>query len=216
VTTDPGSGTHGPPARRRTVNRGHGIRPAAQRRSPALDVPVVAAPVSTPAPVVPPPPVPPRVPLHSPRPEIHRIVPETPHVNSHGVPIGALGTVLAGGLALAGCLLPWVTVTAPLIGTMSRNATMGGDGTIAIVLSIALIVVSLPRFLPREGYVVRAAAVLTSAGVLALGISLLARVNEATAAFDVPLAATAALGPGLWVLVAGGAVGVVAGLLGRA
>lgn len=50
-----------------------------------------------------------------------------------------IGSVAADALLIVGSLLPWITVTAPLVGTVSRSGLDGGgDGTILVILGVVL------------------------------------------------------------------------------
>jgi hypothetical protein len=52
--------------------------------------------------------------------------------------------VILGGLLVAvGSFLPWVTATAPFIGSISRSGMDGGDGVITLVLGAAAAVLGL-------------------------------------------------------------------------
>ena len=50
----------------------------------------------------------------------------------------------AGLLAVLGAFLPWVTLSAPIVGTISKNA-IDGDGVIALGLGVALLVYAVLR-----------------------------------------------------------------------
>lgn len=64
---------------------------------------------------------------------------------------GAIVTLVAGGLAIVGSFLPWITATAAFVGTISRSGIDGGgDGLLTIVLGIVVGLFGIAR-LARSG-----------------------------------------------------------------
>jgi hypothetical protein len=58
---------------------------------------------------------------------------------------GATMTLLGGVLIVLGSFLPWLTATAPLVGTMSRNGMEGGDGIITLILGVVTILIGVTQ-----------------------------------------------------------------------
>jgi acid phosphatase family membrane protein YuiD len=47
--------------------------------------------------------------------------------------------MVAGAAMVAGSLLPWIMVTAPLVGTITRSGTASGDGWLSVVFGAVVI-----------------------------------------------------------------------------
>jgi hypothetical protein len=71
---------------------------------------------------------------------------------------GATMTVLGGLLIVLGSFLPWLSFTAPFVGTITKNGMEGGDGVITLVSGVVTILIGvtqltatrLPAFLHRS------------------------------------------------------------------
>lgn len=124
----------------------------------------------------------------------------------------AMLAVAGAALAAVGCFLPWITVSAPLVGTLSRNG-MGdfGDGWVVIALAvvgggIAAIHIAQPQS-GRVGVVPAVTGALMGAVAAHDGWKVLERLAEVE---DDSGMVTAGLGPGLFA-VGFGAVAMLAG-----
>lgn len=54
--------------------------------------------------------------------------------------------VVGGALMAFGAFLPWMTMSAPFVGTISRSGMDGGgDGMVALLLGASILAVSIPR-----------------------------------------------------------------------
>jgi hypothetical protein len=58
---------------------------------------------------------------------------------------GATMALLGGVLIVLGSFLPWLTATAPLVGTISRNGMEGGDGIITLILGVVTILIGVTQ-----------------------------------------------------------------------
>ena len=126
------------------------------------------------------------------------------------------GLALAGGgLALLGVALPWVRIDAPDLPAYVVHGFDGSRGTVIAVLGVVAIAGGLAR-LPSAGPAGwrRGAAIAGALGMIAAAVPGLSLLLEGIARVTGP--ATAALGPGLPLIVGAGAIALVGGLLGGA
>jgi len=143
---------------------------------------------------------------------------EVPHaedlqVNKAGYLLAAGGAAL---LALA-CFLPWITATAPFIGTISRNGMdNGGDGIWLLVGAVVVFAIAMwGAFTGREN-AASIGWIYMTAGVLAIVVGVLEknevanRITEATSASSLIVAST---GTGIWLIFVAGALIAVGGFL---
>jgi hypothetical protein len=114
----------------------------------------------------------------------------------------------AAGAALLGAVLPWATV-ATVFGTISVAGT-NGDGRFTVVLGIVIGVLALGGRTSRATGipVIVLSAILTLAGMVDLG-----RVSDAAKSANNTGFAHASVGVGLYLTVAAGIAGIVAGIL---
>lgn len=115
--------------------------------------------------------------------------------------------LLGGGVALVlGAFLPWATITAPLIGTVSKSGIDGGDGWIMVAVGLVLAVLGGRRL--SSGHVVPfiPAAIVA---VLGAALTLYELIDVGSASEGL---ATAHIGVGLWL----GAAGVICAVVGIA
>jgi hypothetical protein len=139
---------------------------------------------------------------------------------------GAGGALILGAIALvAGALMPWVTLTVPVAGTITRTGVdSGGDAVFCIVVGGVACLVGL-RSLLAGGAVVTATerAVVGMVGILGLvcavlGVLAAKHVDDRIgSALDhlpgfVRTLVNGEAGAGVWVVAAGGLVVALAGL----
>lgn len=129
------------------------------------------------------------------------------------------GSVLAllGGLALiVGSFLPWITATAPLVGSISKSGMDdGGDGTITLVLGIAVAALCLVRLLGANTSMASAVLILLAGiGAAFIGFIDLADIQErVSSATEISSSISASAGAGLWAVIIGAIVSALGGLL---
>ena len=133
------------------------------------------------------------------------------------VVFGGTMTGLGGLLIVLGSFLPWLTATAPFVGTISTNGMQGGgDGMITLALGVLTILIGVAQLtanLPRRFWW---AAIVTGAltGLVAIGgySSVQDRIADATAESNLIVAS---VGAGIWTLFVGAAFAIVGGWLAR-
>jgi hypothetical protein len=135
-------------------------------------------------------------------------------------PIKAGWAVIGGGAAaVVGSFLPWITITAAFVGTISRSGTDGNftrgelsDGWIVVALGLA--VVGLGILLVR-GYRLAWTASLVSLALFGLAVFELLNVMDRLSdpAFESEMVANASIGPGLWLVLAAGIAAAIGALL---
>ncbi len=142
----------------------------------------------------------------------------------------AMWVVLAAGIAaVIGSFLAWTTVTAPIIGTISKSGVELSDGWVSIGLGVLLAAFAAVRLWPIKFHgAVTVVAGVVAASLVGLGVveflDLMSKADEAKsqmAGQDDPLGIGAALsaavqidaGAGLWLVTAAGLVGSAALLM---
>jgi len=82
--------------------------------------------------------------------EFHRLEHDAPKKPVTGSPAMNAALMVAGGVGLMilGSMLPWITVVAPFVGSISRSGVeAGGDGIITLVLGVITVGIGLSRIL---------------------------------------------------------------------
>jgi hypothetical protein len=130
---------------------------------------------------------------------------------------GATMTLIGGVLIVLGSFLPWLTATAPLVGTISRNGMEGGDGVITLILGVVTILIgvtqltatNLPTLLQRSPIVTGAIT-----GIVAVSnyLNVQQRIEDVREESEL---IAASVGAGIWTLVVGAVLAVVGGVLVR-
>jgi hypothetical protein len=124
----------------------------------------------------------------------------------------SIAAVVGGAFIAIGGFLPWITVVAPLVGTVQRSGVDLGDGIIAILIGVAVAIIGLEAA-ARGGK--------SSAGLVLVGLGLVAvigggievyLVNDRIRSLDTSIRDLASVGAGLWLILAGGAIAFTAGL----
>jgi hypothetical protein len=126
-------------------------------------------------------------------------------------------TLLGGVLIVLGSFLPWLTATAPFVGTISRNGMEGGDGVITLILGVVTILIgvtqltgtNLPTLLQRSPIVTGAIA-----GIVAVTnyLNVQQRIEDVREESEL---IAASVGAGIWTLVVGAVLAIVGGVLVR-
>src|SRR4051794_38199086 len=123
--------------------------------------------------------------------------------------------LVGSGCVIAGSFLPWATITAVLVGTITKSGTDGGDGWLTILLAVPLAVFGFRRVSAAKVAIPR---VLSLGFALALGALTMFEIQNATSRVSAANAAAgayghAAVGVGLWLLLFGSALGIVGSLV---
>jgi len=121
-------------------------------------------------------------------------------------------TVAAGAAAVLGSFLPWITVTAPFVGTMSVTGTdsRGGDGWITVGIGLALVFLGI---LLLRGHQFRVAVTIVSVALFGVAayevLNLANKMADAQQESDMVVAT---IGNGLWLVLGAGitaAIGMI-------
>jgi hypothetical protein len=126
--------------------------------------------------------------------------------------VSGIVTLVGGGLLLLGSFLPWAQV-ASLFGTVSVNGTEG-DGKITAAVGVAVALVGLVTVANRKARLSILAPILGLVGAGA-GVLDLANVNDKFASVSSSLVHPS-IGIGLYLVILGGIVTLVAALFGAA
>lgn len=115
-----------------------------------------------------------------------------------------------------GSFLPWVTLHT-IFGSLSVCGMDGGDGTVTAVLGFATLIVGVLAVVSTSGASTCVRSLETILGLLCGGITLYEVVNVSNHISDLESGgegfATASVGFGLWILLLGSILAVVAGAL---
>lgn len=140
--------------------------------------------------------------------------------------IRAWVAIVAGAAIIIASFLPWASVTAPLIGTMSVSGTDGGDGWITAAIGAALEVYGAMTVRRRPHPAITALAALASLGAAVMAAWKIVELRQKVTELRAEMAADAAddqlgigramadavhvrIGAGLWLLTAAGLVAAV-------
>jgi hypothetical protein len=122
---------------------------------------------------------------------------------------GGLAVTAGGILFAAGSALPWISVTAPFVGTITRSGLEGGDGIITLILGVVITVVGLASLSGSKSAGSKAAMFLLCLSALGLAAWELINVRVSIGGLDPDVAAYATVGIGPWMMVAGGLIAVL-------
>lgn len=124
----------------------------------------------------------------------------------------ALLGIVGGALAVAGCLLPWVSLSTGF-GEVSVSGTRG-DGIIFLFVGLIVAGVSFGRYAGATPDGIRILVSLAGLGLVAYAIWTILRVTELAESQDDSVLSS--VGVGLYLLLAGGVVSFVSGAKGKA
>jgi hypothetical protein len=127
---------------------------------------------------------------------------------------GALA-IAAGALVMLGSFLPWVTLHAVFIGSISKNGTEG-DGVLTLLFGLATLLYGVTRLTARTlpkplVYTPLVMAALTAAIALYDMVDVQSHIADLES--DAEGLATASIGVGLWMVLIGAVLSAVAGVV---
>jgi hypothetical protein len=130
---------------------------------------------------------------------------------------GATMALLGGVLIVLGSFLPWLTATAPLVGTISRNGMEGGDGIITLVLGVVTILIGVTQLTATNlPTLVQRSTIVTGAitGIVAIinYLNVQRRIEDVREESEL---IAASVGAGIWTLIVGAVLAIVGGVLVR-
>lgn len=126
--------------------------------------------------------------------------------------LAPIAVLLGGILYAAGSALPWITITAAFVGTVTKSGLEGGDGIITICLGIVLALVGLAHVIGSKAAGSRGALILVALIAVGFAVYEITSVNERIAGLDVDIRALASVGIGLWMMVVGSIVATLAAI----
>jgi hypothetical protein len=124
---------------------------------------------------------------------------------------------LGGLLIVLGSFLPWLTATAPFVGTITRNGMEGGDGIITLILGVLTILIGvsqltatrMPALLQRSSIVTGA---ITGAVAIYDYVEVQRRIEDVKEQSEL---ISASVGAGIWTLIVGAILAIVGGVVVR-
>jgi hypothetical protein len=131
---------------------------------------------------------------------------------------GATMIGLGGLLIVLGSFLPWLTATAPFVGTISRNGMEGGDGIITLILGVVVTILigvsqltatRMPALLQRSSIVT---GVITGAVAIYDYVEVQRRIEDVKEQSEL---ISASVGAGIWTLIVGAILAIVGGVVVR-
>jgi hypothetical protein len=153
---------------------------------------------------------------------------KAPSVDAPRAPLAAWFVLGAGVAGVIGSFLPWVTLSAPFLGTQSASGVDGSDGWITVALGLALVLLGAVIVRGRPASTALGSVIALGAlSLLVLGmwkvVDLLEKVRDLRAglagassddAFGIGRAMSEAtqvrVGNGLWLITFAGLIGAVA------
>jgi hypothetical protein len=126
-------------------------------------------------------------------------------------------TVLGGFLIVLGSFLPWLTATAPFVGTMNTNGMQSGDGVITLILGMVTILIGVTRLTATNmPALLNRSAIVTGivTGIVA-GVAYSDAQQRVEAARSESELIIASVGAGIWALFVGAALAIAGGVLSR-
>jgi hypothetical protein len=130
---------------------------------------------------------------------------------------GATMIGLGGLLIVLGSFLPWLTATAPFVGTITRKGMEGGDGIITLILGVVTILIGvsqltatqMPALLQRSSIVT---GVITGAVAIYDYVEVQRRIEDVKEQTEL---ISASVGAGIWTLIVGAILAIVGGMVVR-
>jgi hypothetical protein len=124
---------------------------------------------------------------------------------------------LGGLLIVLDSFLPWLTATAPFVGTISRNGMEGGDGIITLILGVVTILIGvsqltatrLPALLQRSSIIT---GIITGAVEIFDYVDVQRRIEDVKEQTEL---VSASVGAGIWTLIVGAVLAIVGGVVVR-
>ncbi|WP_234028091.1 hypothetical protein [Pseudonocardia dioxanivorans] len=127
--------------------------------------------------------------------------------------IFAIVTVVGGLLTAIGSFLAWVTVQAPIFGSISVAGTEG-DGKITLVLGILVLIIGVLRLIrPSIPALVQRLPIVLGIIAAALGIYVIIRLGSQIGQIEELPGASVSVGFGLIMTIVGAVVSVVGGIV---
>lgn len=123
--------------------------------------------------------------------------------------------VLAGGaIAAAGCFMPWLRMSAPLVGTITRTA-LSGDGMILLIAAVVAAMLGVMMLVRPTGRIVALCGLaLGAVGVLIIAVDYSDLSSRVTHAQSGEARIIAEIGEGFYVAALGTMVWIVGTLMG--
>lgn len=126
--------------------------------------------------------------------------------------LASVAVLLGGILYAAGSALPWISITAAFVGTVTRSGLEGGDGIITIGLGIVLALVGLAHVIGSKAAGSKVALILVAVIAVGFAIFEISTINNRIAGLGADIRPLASVGIGLWMMVVGSVVALVASL----
>jgi hypothetical protein len=125
--------------------------------------------------------------------------------------LAPLSIVVAGALYAIGSALPWASITAPFVGTISKSGLEGGDGVVTLLIGIVLALVGLGHLTGSRAAGSKLATVLLSVAALGMAAFEISTVSSRLADIDSDVG-YASTGIGLWLMAVGGVLALLSAL----
>ena len=127
-------------------------------------------------------------------------------------PAGPVLGILAGVGVVVGSFLPWITVSAPLVGTLSRSGMDGGDGQITLALGVVIGILSLVALSSgKASSVIRVLVMLGGIAAGAVALIDYQDLQKRIGSVDTTYV-SATIGVGIWVIGIGAILAILAAL----
>lgn len=135
-----------------------------------------------------------------------------PTATAQDVSLSAVVVLVGGGMYSIGSALPWISVTAPFVGTVTKSGLEGGDGIATLILGLLMALLGIARLTGNRGAGSKVAMVILCVMAFALAIFEAVNIGDRIANLDSAYRSLATVGIGLWLMIVGGGIASVGSL----
>ena len=135
----------------------------------------------------------------------------TPATGAAGLNLAAVAVIIGGAIYAVAAFLPWVSMSAPLIGTVTRSGMEGGDGYIVVAIGAVLVLAGVQGFRGTVSARMRVLTMLVAAAALGLTALEYNNIRGVIDGIDADYRDLATVGLGVSAMAVGGVLALVGG-----
>jgi hypothetical protein len=130
-----------------------------------------------------------------------------------GFTIAPVAVAIGGALYAVGSALPWISVSAPFVGTITRSGLDGGgDGIISLAIGVAIALIGIAAAAGSKAAGSKVAIALLTLVALGFAGWEITNINSRIDDLDSSIRDLAVVGIGLWMMVVGSGIAFLASL----